>query len=414
MNTKFIYIAGGVSSTITSSQVVNWLDILLTNNIKFELVFTIRVIDIVKTSYRKNTFRLLNEIKRKQKVYLIPILRTKSNGLLFKTMVFFLLLRIRSFNKGKIIIQTRESKHFKVIGILKSLFNNISFIYEHRGVRAEEYINSLGYESNLSIDNKIVEKKYQQMLSEFRANCDVADRIINVSTKMNKYVVDKSSNENIKKTFVISGAADVDLFYFSSNLRQEKRKALNLNEDFVVLYTGRLDPTWQMKDFLFEFFFSFINSFKNAFVICLTPDIITANNLCKKFRINEDRIFIKQENNNKINAYLNASDVAVIFRENIATNYYSSPTKLAEYLISGTPIILSNNIGDYSDFINNNNLGIVVINNIDSILKRMKRIPEYNRASNAELSKKHFSKQSQLEKYLRMYTELVQLHNESR
>jgi len=407
MKTKFIYIAGGISSSVTRSQVVNWLRVLSKNSIKFDLIFTIRIIDIINSSYRKNTFHLLNEIKKKHKVYLIPALRTKSNGFLFKTILWLLLVKIRGFKNRKLIIQTRESKHYKVVAGLKKNFKGIKFIFEHRGVRAEEHINSLGYITHQSIDDKKVKKQYNLMIDDFRSNCDIADKIVNVSRKMNDYVAKKTGPENKIKTIVIPGAADVDSFYFSNKLRLKQRKILGLKNEFIILYTGRLDPTWHMKDFLFEFFGSVTSQIENTFVICLTPDIITAEDLRNKYQINKNKIFIKQEANNKINNYLNAADVAVIFRKKIPTNYYASPTKLAEYLVSGIPIIVSEGIGDYSEFISTHNCGMEVKNNIDSIMKSIKQFPVYNRERNAKFSQKYFSKQSQIKKYLTLYSEIM-------
>jgi len=59
------------------------------------------------------------------------------------------------------------------------------------------------------------------------------------------------------------------------------------------------------------------------------------------------------------------TDVALLFREDLPLNRISSPTKFAEYLAAGVPVIITPFIGDYSTAVGDCNLGQVV--NIEKI-----------------------------------------------
>ena len=405
-NIDFIYLAGGISSTITNSQVVNWLDLLKSEGIHFNIVFSMRLIDLFSNRYRKNTFKIIRKLKKKYNVYLIPSLRSKSNGFIYKTILLIILFSIKLFSNKKIIIQTREQKHYKVISIMKTIFKDVKFVLEHRGVIAEEYINSLGYKNIKQIKNNNIVKEYNRLINNFKKNSLIADKIINVSQKMNDYLIQKGCCNDLDKMVVIQGGADSRLFYFS-NLEKEKiRTKMKLKNKFIIIYTGRLDPKWHMKEFLFNFFKQFLLSIENSYVFCLTPDIKSGEMLIDKYKIKRKDFFLNKVDNSEINNYLNASDFAIILRENFDTNYYSSPTKLAEYLISGTPVILSKNIGDYSSFINEKKLGVVVDNNISFIINKIKGVEEFDRQENSLISKKYYSKQSILENYKKIYYEL--------
>ena len=62
-----------------------------------------------------------------------------------------------------------------------------------------------------------------------------------------------------------------------------------------------------------------------------------------------------------------------MLRENIALNNSASPVKFSEYLASGLSIISSPGIGDISDCILKNNLGVLIdTNNIKSAEKLIK------------------------------------------
>ena len=77
----------------------------------------------------------------------------------------------------------------------------------------------------------------------------------------------------------------------------------------------------------------------------------------------------------------------------------ASPTKIAEYLLTGLPVIVSNHIGDYSNFIRNNDLGMVVNNKINDMINfiNMYNFISVNRLENSEISKARFSKQANIQ-----------------
>jgi glycosyltransferase involved in cell wall biosynthesis len=55
-------------------------------------------------------------------------------------------------------------------------------------------------------------------------------------------------------------------------------------------------------------------------------------------------------------------DYGIILRANNITNRVASPIKITEYLHAGLKVILSPNIGDYSDLLIQSGYGIIVKN----------------------------------------------------
>ena len=51
-----------------------------------------------------------------------------------------------------------------------------------------------------------------------------------------------------------------------------------------------------------------------------------------------------------------------MYRESSVTNQVASPVKIAEYLSCGLKIIISKNLGDYSEMIEKYNLGYIIKN----------------------------------------------------
>ena len=87
----------------------------------------------------------------------------------------------------------------------------------------------------------------------------------------------------------------------------------------------------------------------------------------------------------EVTEILAACDYGILIRENTVTNQVASPTKFAEYLASGLPVIISANLGDYSGFVVEHKCGIKlnghspIINKPDlADKKRMKQLAVEN------------------------------------
>ena len=54
------------------------------------------------------------------------------------------------------------------------------------------------------------------------------------------------------------------------------------------------------------------------------------------------------------------ADYGYVFREQSVTNQVASPVKVAEYLSCGLKVLISENLGDYSSMIKENDLGRII------------------------------------------------------
>ena len=62
----------------------------------------------------------------------------------------------------------------------------------------------------------------------------------------------------------------------------------------------------------------------------------------------------------EVNKYMSICDLAVMFFKPTFIRWAASPTKLAECLASGLPIIINKNIGDTEVLVNKNMIGAVL------------------------------------------------------
>jgi glycosyltransferase involved in cell wall biosynthesis len=93
----------------------------------------------------------------------------------------------------------------------------------------------------------------------------------------------------------------------------------------------------------------------------------------------------------RVQGALKACDVGLLVRSDSETNRVASPTKFAEYLSAGLPVLISSNIGDLSGTVSSNGLGWIHDPDKPPALRRFS---QEERAGLVAFSRTHFSKQA--------------------
>jgi glycosyltransferase involved in cell wall biosynthesis len=153
----------------------------------------------------------------------------------------------------------------------------------------------------------------------------------------------------------------VDISRFDTGIsRQDVRNRLELNDRFVVAYVGSFGG-WYMTDEMMDFFEAAREFRPDTFVMILTQR--DKEKIAKKL---SERGFaardflVESVHPTQIPDYLSAADVALSFIKACYSKLSSSPTKIAEYLACGVPIIANQGVGDIDDLIEENGVGAIV------------------------------------------------------
>lgn len=99
------------------------------------------------------------------------------------------------------------------------------------------------------------------------------------------------------------------------------------------------------------------------------------------------RVWVAPE---EVHAVLAQCDHGLLLREDSITNRVASPTKFAEYLIAGLPVIITEHIGDYSAFVAEQRAGTVF--RADAPAPAFPRTDAATRERMQALARTHFSK----------------------
>jgi len=155
----------------------------------------------------------------------------------------------------------------------------------------------------------------------------------------------------------------VDLSRFSSvntETRATVRELLGINDRYTVAYVGAFGG-WYLTEETADFFGTVKKTIPNAFAMVLTqskPEMIEPLLRARGYE-NED-FLITRVPPAEIPAYLGGADAAVSFIKNCYSKQASSPTKNAEYLACGLPIVANSGIGDVNSLIDENKVGALI------------------------------------------------------
>jgi len=306
---------------------------------------------------------------------------------------FFTCLKLIQMDNIKIIHS--RSYIAGVIALLLTKVMNCKFLFDIRGVLPDERVDA-GTLNKVSFKYKMY-KKLEKML--FRN----ADSVVVLSKKgMNLVKRDIFPVANI---VYIPTCVDSARFDFNYEKRKDIRKKLGLEKKFILVYSGSLG-TWYMLNEMIFFFKEFKKFNRNAHWLILTKtNHASVKKEISKHIPSEDFtiLFIPFE---AISAYLSAADAGISFIKPCYSKQFSCPTKFAEYLACGLPVIINSGIGDTDKIALKYRIGSVINsfgsvdyqkssrdiltlkNNVQSIHCRNVALQEYNLLTGIERYKK--------------------------
>jgi hypothetical protein len=166
------------------------------------------------------------------------------------------------------------------------------------------------------------------------------------------------------------------------------RKALGFTkEDIVITYSGS-SAGWQSFEMVDEFLFKLMSEDERIRLLFLSDKTPPES---KTFSSFSGRIVTKWVKPSEVRNLLLACDYGLLIREKSVTNKVASPVKFAEYLSCGLQVIISEELGDFTEFVKMRNCGTVFS---PSTSLRVTITPYEKKQLTHKLAVEHFSKTS--------------------
>lgn len=237
-----------------------------------------------------------------------------------------------------------------VMGYVIARLSGKKFIFDVRGLMAEEYADgdmwkrgSLLYKVASRIEKKLLKK---------------ADSLIVITENIKEYLInDDRKKQNIT---VIPCCVDIDKFRKEGTLTETLREKYKLSGKFVFLYIGSVG-TWYLLEEMIDFFIAAKSIINNAHFLILThidKDMVIA--ACKRKKLFLDDVTVDNAEFSNMPYYIKLADVGIFFIKPCFSKRSSCPTKFAEYLACGLPLVINSGIGDTDKIVKDYKLGAIV------------------------------------------------------
>lgn len=315
-------------SGIFSSQVIDVVKFLNSElNTKTKLISFISL-----RSFLKNRSKIKNEYAEAIVLPMFPGVHRWRLNIILLSIISFL------YKPSAIIGRSVLATQLTLLLKKKNRIKNV--IYDGRGAITAEWKEYQVITDELMLSEILNLEKEVVINSDYRIA--VSEQLVNYWKKEFNYSDDKHV---VIPCTLNSVFEDVII---SDEQIEKSRSLLNLSKtDIAFVYSGSVSG-WQSFNLLYDFMKPLLLANKNIKLFFLTQKDDNIRKIENEFR---GRVFCFHVAPDEVPKYLLGADFGLLIRENTITNKVASPVKFAEYLACGLTVIISNELGDYSDFV---------------------------------------------------------------
>ena len=166
-----------------------------------------------------------------------------------------------------------------------------------------------------------------------------------------------------------------------------------------------------MLDEMLDFFSELLKNKPNSIFFFITNDSETEILAAAKAKnIPSSAILVKPAKRNEVPVYISCLDIGLFFIKPLYSKKGSSPTKLAELLACGIPIITNSGVGDVDELILNTKCGFLISSfNTVSYREVIEKLNGLNTSKQfyRDIALTNFSLEKGVDSYQKIYNELT-------
>jgi len=239
-----------------------------------------------------------------------------------------------------------------VMSAMAGKFRNAKTVFDIRGFMPEEYTDAGVWPANGYLYRGL--KRIERYLLR------TSDAFVLLTEKAREIVFPgcTDTDNHGRPIEVIPCCVDFARFETVAGISREAVRAdLNVSNRRVIVYVGSFGG-WYLTDEMTEFLAVAHEQDSATFSLILTqsPRQMVIDRM-SSLGIDPQDVLVAQVAPGEVPRYLRASDIAISFIKPCYSKQASSPTKIAEYLASGLPIICNAGVGDLDKLIEEKNVG---------------------------------------------------------
>jgi glycosyltransferase involved in cell wall biosynthesis len=352
---KILYLSyDGLTDPLGQSQVLPYIQHLS------KLGFSFTILSFEKKERFNQEKRNVEEITMTYGIKWVPLRFSAKPPILSKIYDRYNMRRqaVRLHRKEKFnMVHCRSYVAAETGWYLKQKFG-VKMLFDMRGFWVDERVDNGQWRK----DHWLFKTLYNYYKKKERTFLLNADGIVSLTHAAKDYLLKKTEYKNLTIQ-VIPCCADLDHFDYknvSVEAIRHQRGLLGIPETAkVVSYLGSVGG-WYMTKEMFSFFKILQEkNFDFVFLILTKDDPEKVKEEARQANISLDKIHIQYVPRNQLPLYLALSNYSVFFIRNSFSKIASSPTKHAELMGMGVPVVC-NSIGDTGHIIEKTKTGIVV------------------------------------------------------
>jgi glycosyltransferase involved in cell wall biosynthesis len=247
-----------------------------------------------------------------------------------------------------------------LVGLNFKLKFGIKFLFDMRGLWADEKVDAGAWE----LKNPLYKKVYSFFKKKEKEFLVHSDHIISLTQKGKEELISWNVHESVKnKITVIPCCVDTNLFnpeIVSPSHKLKWMNKLSIDENHqVICYLGSIG-TWYMLDEMLDFYMVWRENKSKPKFLFITHEEHDKIIFKAKEKNIADEIILQPATRNEIPTLLSLAQLSVFFIRPTYSKISSSPTKLAEIMAMGIPIICNSGVGDTDKIISQFNAGCLV------------------------------------------------------
>ncbi|MGQ1892047.1 hypothetical protein ACT29H_16540 [Thermophagus sp. OGC60D27] len=326
-------------------------------------------------TYTENKRKIKN---KKNNAVILPMIPSRNHWYFLYALMLIPFLFSSLFSR-KITI-SRGAWITKTLLVLKKFGFKINVTYDARGAVKAEWEEYIGQNITKNLLKEIENTERDAVLH--------SDHRIAVSQKLIEYWKDTYSYNSNKHQII---PCTISNSFLTPIENENLSKKLNLNlKHPIIIFSGGTDK-WQSFDLIIDFMEELLSSNYYFSFLLLAKKNSTINKIIKKY---PDKVECKWVRPEQVSSYLKLGDYGLLLRENSTTNRVASPTKLAEYMACGLTPIISDHIGDFSEWLINERMAIHFSNFIANKEKFAKKVSAKTKYKNVNFVKNNFLKEN--------------------
>jgi len=229
----------------------------------------------------------------------------------------------------------------------------LKMIFDVRGLMAEEYVDADHWKKG-SVPYRLIK------MMESRA-LQASDGVVTLTEKIWPALKNwKGLRGRDVIHEVVPCCTDLQRFHFSQSDRERVRAELDLQDRFMLVYSGSIGG-WYLTDKTADFFVALLKHEPQGHFLWLTGG---SKSLIEKLMsdraVNSNQFTVLNVAPAEVASYLSASDVGIAFYKPTFSRLGTSPVKVSEYLACGLPVIVNAGVGDSDAFVESQAVGAVV------------------------------------------------------